>query len=365
MVRTHDNPPENPPGNPWTPSARTREPARLREPVRESGCWYPDELRGTDAWVYRLSDAEVGDILNAVARVEEKGLGIADIDAGNFPLPVFGPALNDIRDELLRGRGYALIRGLPVEGRGMFRNMAAYWGVAAHIGTVVSQNGKGHLVGHVVDSGQRMTTATGRGYRSSEELYFHADRCDVAGLFCLQPAKSGGLHHVCSSPALYNEMLKRRPDLARALEFRFYMTRRGEIQAGETEPWARLPVFSVKDGYFTARGASPTGITRAQGLPGVPEMTAEQHEAIAVYQQIARELALDIDFRPGDMSFAYSHVTLHARDEFEDWPEPGRRRHLLRLWLNTPGARPLVPEVEREISGLLPEGVEPSVPLEA
>lgn len=352
-------------GNPWQPSARVRKPARLGERVEESGCWRSGDFAGATPWLYRLSDAEVGDIRNAVARIEEKGLQIADIDTDTFPLPVFGPALADIRDEITRGRGYALIRGLPVEGRTMFRNLAAYWGVASHIGTPVSQNGEGHLVGHVVDIGQRMTTATGRGYRSSEELYFHADRCDVAGLFCLRQARSGGRHHVCSSPALYNEMLKRRPDLARALEFYFYMTRRGEIPAGETEPWARLPVFSVRDGYFTARGASKTGITRAQSLPGVPPLTPEQVEAIDVYQQIAGEIALDIDFEPGDMSFAFSHVTLHARDEFDDWPEPGRRRHLLRLWLNTPDARPLVPEVEREISGLLPEGITPTVPLEA
>ncbi len=115
---------------------------------------------------------------------------------------MLGPALADIRAELLTGRGYALIRGLPVAGRSAFRNMAAYWGVACHIGTPVSQNGEGHLIGHVLDAGQRMTTATGRGYRSSEELYFHSDRCDVAGLFCLHTAKAGGLHRLCSSPAL-------------------------------------------------------------------------------------------------------------------------------------------------------------------
>ncbi len=160
-------------------------------------------------------------------------------------------------------------------------------------------------------------------------------------------------------------MLKRRPDLAEALEFHFYMTRRGEIPGGDSEPWARLPVFSVQDGYFTARGASKTGITRAQDLPGVPKLTPAQVEAIDMYQQIANELAIDVEFQPGDMSFAFSHVTLHARTEFEDWPEPERRRHLLRVWLNTPGARPLVPEVEHEISGLLPDGVTAKVPLEA
>jgi hypothetical protein len=34
---------------------------------------------------------------------------------------------------------------------------------------------------------------------------------------------------------------------------------------------------------------------------------------------------------------------LHDRTAFEDWPEPERRRHLLRLWLACPGARELPP----------------------
>jgi len=32
---------------------------------------------------------------------------------------------------------------------------------------------------------------------------------------------------------------------------------------------------------------------------------------------------------------------LHDRTGFSDWPEPQRRRHLLRLWLSVPGDREL------------------------
>jgi len=39
-----------------------------------------------------------------------------------------------------------------------------------------------------------------------------------------------------------------------------------------------------------------------------------------------------------------NHVLFHDRAAFEDWPEPERRRHLLRLWFASPGAQPL-PEV--------------------
>lgn len=351
--------------SPWTPSSRTRKPAKLMEPVEESGCWYPRDLAETDVWVYRLSDREISDIMDAVARVEVRGLDIKDIDRNAFPLPVLSPALMDIKMELMDGRGFAVVRGLPIEGRTRYQNVAAFWGVSSHIGRAFSQNGEGHLLGHVTNKGSTMQSPTGRGYRSNEGLGFHADGCDITSLFVLQTAKAGGQHRMCSSVAVYNEMLRRRPELAEALTFYFYMTRRGEIPIGESKPWFRQPVFSVRDGYFTARGASNT-IKRAQLLDGVPKLTPVQVEAIKVYQELANELAIDVDFERGDMEYAQSHVTLHSRTAFEDWPEQDRRRHLLRLWMSADGERPLVPEVSREIErGITVEGVKLTAPLEA
>jgi hypothetical protein len=99
----------------------------------------------------------------------------------------------------------------------------------------------------------------------------------------------------------------------------------------------------------------------------VPKLTAAQLEAIDLYQKLASELAIDIEFERGDMSYANSHVTLHARTKFEDWPEPERRRYLLRLWLRMDeGRRPLIPEFAREIArGITVDGVEPVAVLEA
>ncbi len=350
--------------NQWKASARRREPAVLGKPIVESGCWYPRDLSGSEEWIYRLDEREIGDIMDAVAGVERRGLDIKDITRGDFELPVFAPALADIREELLEGRGFAIIRGLPTEGMSMYQHAAAFWGVSTHIGRAFSQNGYGHLLGHVTDVGSTLQSATGRGYRSNEELGYHADGCDVTALYCVQTAKSGGLHRICSSVALYNEMLKRRPELAEALTFYFYRTRRGEIPIGESKGWFRQPVFSVKDGYFAARGASTT-IMRAQDVPGVPKLSDTHLEAISYYQDLAAELAIDIEFERGDFEYAQSHVTLHMRTSFEDWPEPERRRHLLRLWMSADRARPLVPEILQEIErGITVEGVELTAPLE-
>ena len=59
------------------------------------------------------------------------------------------------------------------------------------------------------------------------------------------------------------------------------------------------------------------------------------------------ECALDIDFERGDIQFLNNFVMLHTRREYEDWPEPARKRHLLRLWLHDPRGRP-IPQEQRE-----------------
>ena len=65
--------------------------------------------------------------------------------------------------------------------------------------------------------------------------------------------------------------------------------------------------------------------------------------ALDLFDELANDPALHLTMRMerGDMQFVYNHALLHDRREFEDWPEPERRRHLLRLWLAVPGDRPL------------------------
>jgi len=46
-----------------------------------------------------------------------------------------------------------------------------------------------------------------------------------------------------------------------------------------------------------------------------------------------RDLRVEFDLKPGDMYFINNRWVLHNRTAFEDHPEPERRRHLVRLWL--------------------------------
>ena len=340
--------------NAWRASARERANAEMMKPIGGSAGWRPEDFAGSDHWIYRLSETEVAEIMAAVARIEAAGLDLMAIGRDEFDVPTLAKGLADVREELLRGRGFALIRGLPVAGRSRLQTAIAFWGIGAHIGRAISQNTKGQLLGHVTDIGGDYNQV--RGYMTKAQMNFHCDRADFLSLCCLHPAKLGGAHRICSSVTLHDEMLKRDPALVEALTFRFYRARKGEFKEGEP-PYIRQPVFSVTDGYFAARGVS-AAIRKGQQIEGVPPLTPKQIEAMEAYKAIADDIAIDIDFQPGDISFVQNHVTLHSRTGFEDWPEQERKRHLLRLWLSSDGAYPVHPDIEREIRGVvLPDTV--------
>ncbi|MGE0650229.1 MAG: TauD/TfdA family dioxygenase [Alphaproteobacteria bacterium] len=350
--------------NPFVPARRGRQPATLGRPVVDPAAWRAEEFKENLSFVYQLASDEVAEILAAVERVEKSGIALKDVTRHEFDLPRFGKAMDEVvMGEVMEGRGFIFLRGLPTEGRSVFQSAVAQWGLATYVGLATPQNAKGHLLEHVKNAGGNINAPTGRGYNSANALGFHADSCDAFSLMCLHGARAGGEHRIVSSITVYNEMLKRRPDLAEELTFRFYRTRRGEVPAGE-DPFYRQPVFSVTDGYFSARGASST-IKRAQRLPGVPKLTDRQQEAIDYYQQLSGELSLFIDWKPGDISFVLNHVALHARTKYEDWPEADRRRHLLRLWLDLKGRRPIHAEIAREMAGIeLAPGTELKTPME-
>jgi len=341
---------------------RSRVAAKPMVPVIDPAEWRPEHMTASDEWIYQLSAAEIAELTEAVEAAASKGGDIKDVTLAEFILPTLGPVLRDIRRDLLEGRGLILIRGVPVADYSRAQSALAFWGIGLHLGRPVSQNAEGHLLGHVKDIGGDYGDAQTRGYKSSAAMGFHADRCDYVGLMCLHPAKQGGESRIVSSVTLYNEMLKRRPDLVEVLTRDFYWTRHGEVSPGE-DGFYKYPVFTFEQGWFAARGVS-TQIYKSQGLPGVPLYTDIQLEALDLFKSLAEDFAFDMEFRQGDIQFLQNHVTLHSRRGFEDWPEPERRRHLLRLWVSDDAGRSVPALYRKIISGINVKGVEPKTPLD-
>lgn len=334
-------------------------PAEPLKPVIDPAGWTREDLEASDDWIHVLGEEELAEFDAVVRKIEAGGVtSVLEVGRADFPLPVLGGHLERINEEILRGRGFVLIRGVPVERYSRLQSALAFWGIGLHLGVPVSQNAKGHLLGHVADlGGTSFKNPKHRGYQTHDSLPYHSDSCDIVGLLCLHPSKSGGASMITSSIAIHNEMLKRRPDLVAALAEPIYRDRRGEVPEGK-DPWFQLPVFNYHEGYLTTSWQGGY-IRSAERFEELPRRSETLNEALDMFNRLANEMTFGMDFRPGDIQFLHNHVMVHSRTEFEDWPQPERRRHLLRLWLATPEGRPL-PDIFRDRYGHLAPGERPA-----
>jgi Taurine catabolism dioxygenase TauD, TfdA family len=309
-----------------------------------AAAWYGPEMAARDEWLMPLASTDIREIEQAVEPLVARDAGIAAISAADFPLPSLGVKLKArVRDEVLSGRGFLLMRGLPVERWSLRASATAFFGLGAYLGSARSQNAKGHVLGHVRDLGLDAEDPNVRIYQTNARQTFHTDSCDIVALLCLKTARAGGLSALVSSTTIFNEMRRRRPDLLALLLEPIATDRRGEVAAGQ-RPYFEIPVFNWHEGHLSAIYQRQY-IDSAQRFADAPRLTAAHREALDLFDALADDLALNMtmELKPGDVQFVHNHTILHDRTAFVDWPEPDRRRHLLRLWLAASDALPLPP----------------------
>jgi hypothetical protein len=321
----------------------------------------PSAWRGADLiersgeWQHFLTDKEIAEIERAVMNFENSAADLKTINPTTFPLPTFCTRLAVWLDEILHGRGFVLLRGLPVERWTRRQAAIAFLGIGSYFGNFRPQNANGHLLGHVKDVGLSSDNPNARIYQTRERQTFHTDSCDVVGLLCLQKARRGGLSAVVSAATIFNEMLRTRPDLLAVLFEPIETDRRGETAAGE-KPYFEIPIFNWHAGLLSVIYQRQY-IESARRFADVPPLTEQQIAALDLFDSIANDPKLNLlmELEPGDIQLLHNHALLHDRTAFEDYPEPERKRHLLRLWLAPATARPL-PKVFAERFGSIEPG---------
>lgn len=224
-----------------------------REPIAGPAAWIGPRIQRDASWIHRLDPGDVAEIDAALAHARRAGARIP-FTPDAFPLSRLAAKLDGILEEIERDRGFALLRGLPRNRYSDADCELLYWGLGVHLGRPVSQNARGHLLGHVRDEGRIHADPNARGYQTSERMDFHTDMLpvDVLGLFCLRTARSGGESKLVSALTIHNVLREERPDLLEALYGEFHVDWRGEEPPGE-QPWFTLPMFSVRDGQLTTR----------------------------------------------------------------------------------------------------------------
>lgn len=307
------------------------------QPLTGPAVWTGADFEHDDSWIHRLGEEEVAELDAALAILRAKGLRFPDFTKEDFPLHGLSRQLRQFADELENGRGFKLLRGLPIERYSDEDIQALYYGLGLHMGQPVRQNPRGELLGPVQNVGDIHDKNT-RVYETNLFLPYHSDPSDVVGLLCVRRAKVGGLSSLVSVASIYNELLSRYP----AFMGLYY---RPMYFAHLCEPQPSLsPIFSYHEGKLSCRYLRQY-IELGHEIRGWPLSRVEQ-EALDAFDEVMHEprMRVTMMLEPGDIQFANNYAVLHSRTEFEDVEEQARRRFMWRLWLKMPNARVLAPE---------------------
>jgi len=285
-------------------------------PVTAPCAWRGDKLSATREWIHHLNDAQIDELEQVGRRFVADDPDLRTVTAAEYPLPVTAGAITEFGRAMDTGRGFVLVRGLRMDRYDDALAAAIFYLMGLHLGVPMRQNELGDLVDHVLaTSDKTLQDRTALPSRVRDRLPFHSDSSDLAPLL-LEP--------------WYFDWRRQDPDAP--------------------ADWYTSPIVSWTGGVFSMYAGSGM-IKAAQDYPDVPPLTPEQLEALTLLDDISHEpgVALDMDFQPGDIQWLLNYAALHSRTEFIDHPEPGRQRHLLRLWLKRETNRPLVPNFGRHV----------------
>jgi len=315
----------------------------LANSIDGPSAWRRGDLR-TEDYRIALSGAALDEIRRAADELREFPLPTILRRPEEFTMPACQAAMAEVRRMLASGVHFAIVDRLPLDAIDADAATAIYWLLASMVARPVAQSLDGKLIYDVRDTGRAALPGSGvRPDQTNIELKFHTDNSynrtppDTVVLLCLKPAERGGHSRVASFHTLYNALLTRHPECLARLYRPFWFDRQREFHAGET-PVFTAPVFTA--GAKLQARFSAHQIRGGYALKGEP-LDDEGGAALAALLDLFDDdtLSADFDLEPGQLQFVDNRVLGHARTEFADFPEPERRRHLVRLWLRDHGRR--------------------------
>jgi len=311
------------------------------KPIEGPKAWRGETLAGDPSWVMTLDSAEIAEVDRALGVARATGRSLPEIEREHFPLSTLPRRLARVFDEIYDGRGFVVVRGLPVTRYSAEDVGLIFWGLGRYLGAPLYQNPQGDLLGHVYDHGRTYGNIDVRGYETNAYLPYHTDGCDLVGLLCLRRGIAGGLSSIVSSVTVHNEILARHPEYLGLLYNGFYYIRREEALGASGVSERPIPVFGCRDGVVSCRYIR-NQINAGAVKRGIP-LTAIERASLDYLDEVTRrpDLRLDMDLEPGDIQLCNNYTILHSRTSFVDGTEPHQKRHLLRLWLKFPTPWPI------------------------
>jgi alpha-ketoglutarate-dependent taurine dioxygenase len=280
------------------------------QPAFDKQAWTRDTIAPAD-WTVKLPP-------EALVEIRRAPVPTFLLDPRDFALDACRATMDEVRRVTREGPMFAVLDRLPLAEMSRDEAVLLYWLLSSLLARPVAQKITGQMFYDVMDTGAKLSPGSGiRPTVTNVDLRFHNDNSynetppEYVCLLCLHPAKEGGISQVMSVATVHRALSQRYPELMARLHQPFWYDRHAEHHQGEPATYA-APIFErSKDGSLKA--------------------------VQSVFEQ--PELHVELGFEPGQIQYVNNRATGHARTEFVDFPEPERKRHLVRLWLRDEGKR--------------------------
>lgn len=304
--------------------------------------WRRDEI-GPGDWLVPLPAPAVEELDRVVESLRRDPCQVLLLRPDDFALSACAAAMTEVRSRLRDGVGLAVVDRVPVERYTEDENRALCWLLGQLLGRPVAQKWDGTVLYDVRDTGQALAYGVRRSV-TNLELTFHTDGPwltwppEFVGLYCVNRAREGGQSRFLSLVAAHQEMERRHPDLLPRLYRPFPWDRQAEHAPQDTRTLPS-PVFEHVGPRLQGRFNEKL-IESGAHLLGTP-LDPEGQDALDAMREVAGlpELWVEFTIERGQVQYLDNRRCAHSRADFRDDPDPGLRRHLIRLWTREEGRR--------------------------
>ncbi len=317
-------------------------PLILEDDIRDGRAWRREEVSPRD-WLVSLSPRCVEELDGVASRVRRDPLPAILLSPDQFSLPACAELMGAVGDKLRTGAGLAVLDRVPVDRYTPEENRALCWLLGQLLGRPVAQKWDGTMLYDVRDTGQALEYGVRRSV-TNLELTFHTDAPwlelppELVGLYCINPAREGGVSRFVSLCTVHNEFRRRHPDLLPRLYRPFPWDRQTE-HAPEDDKVTGQPIFYYDGRSFMGR-FNERLIETGAALAGKP-LDPEGREALEAMRAVVDSPRLWVKFtiERGQVQYINNRQFAHSRTDFQDAPEPHLKRHMIRVWTREEGRR--------------------------
>jgi hypothetical protein len=313
----------------------------LEIPITGPIAWEAETLLADEGTVTLPGDC-IAELMAAARLLGDNPLPIEALRPEDFELPCCTALMRGIRQTLDHGIGFAIVDRLPLDQVDAEIAPKLYWLLMSMVARPVAQKWDGTMVYAVTDTGVNSAPGNGvRASKTSEGQSYHTDNAfnlppDFVSLFCLRPAREGGESGIVSFASVYNHLLADFAETIPRLYRPFFFDRQKEHAPGDRRV-SSVPIME-SDGEAVTVRLSQRLIPQGYAVEGV-EMDDETRAAMAALAEVTERPALgrSFTFEPGQIQILNNRRIGHRRTAFTDWPEAGRKRHLVRIWMRKSG----------------------------